>query len=57
MRAAPHLDETIRRILLEHEEPPPHVPDRIPDDLSAQWQIEMDDEIAAAQAAGLLLTG
>ena len=55
MLGAPHLDDEIHRILLQHDEPPPpDVPDRIPDEIYAQWQAEMDDEIEADRASGLL---
>jgi hypothetical protein len=47
MRGAPHLDDEIRRILQEHDQPPPEHHDRIPDDLYGQWQAAFDDELAA----------
>jgi Domain of unknown function (DUF222) len=54
MRAGPHLDEAIRQAMLEHDEPPPGPGDRIPDDLYARWQAEMDAELDALRAAGVL---
>jgi Domain of unknown function (DUF222) len=57
MRAGPHLDDAIRQAMLEHDQPPPEFNDRIPDDLYAQWQAEMDDELDALRAARIVLSG
>jgi Domain of unknown function (DUF222) len=57
MLGGPHFDDAVRRAMLEHDEPPPESADRIPDDLYARWQAEMDAELDALRAAGLLPAG
>jgi len=54
MRGAPHLDDAILQALLEHDQPPTEIPDRIPDELYAEWQTAFDAEIAADRVNGLL---